>query len=618
MRLSLFLMFTFVVFGQEARHFVLFDHQSYAKVLQLGRKSFQSLPERKQVCPSSTNFEWLLTYESEAQNGVEKIAVVTTPLDTLSPCGNLVSRRISESSLQNAPMPANAYKAKTAATNQLTPLEQVGLSEQVLKQVGKNKFAWSKLGYVFLDSGFSPHHCFDPSRIDSLIKNVPDIDGHGTAVTGIGAANCLEVTGISQQAMIVPFQVNKRDPTGIVYTDQVSALRAILSLRNLPYELLVVNMSFGIWELTQDKSKWDVWGQVLYSMRDRALFFASSGNDKHHKTENMQPCSSSLLENVVCVGGVDKNNSFFQTGTTPGPHITMSAPWDAFTTLLAGPNGLFSGWRSGTSISSPFCSGAGVLVSEEVYGEFPNAVLTPKLLKGILMRALTFAPELLGQTGIPGVLNVEQGLKVSRDILANTGQLPTLTLGRVDGVLGSWSGKSSLARGDLVSVYGKNLNGYQVYLNARKLELSYTSDTQLNFTLPQVMFAYRTPNVLAMVKSVNGKALPETVQILSVELSTSESLGIGGIYRENGQITENNPARVGDQLTIFISGTLSAKSATVLLGGTSITTELKERFGNVRTVSFSLPILPAQHEVYGKILVNQSQENFAFNYDPQN
>ena len=213
----------------------------------------------------------------------------------------------------------------------------------------------------------------------------------------------------------------------------------------------------------------------------------------------------------------------------------MSAPWDVYTTTLAS-RGALSGWLFGTSYSTPLCAAVGALLVEEAKGKFPNFQFTPRLVKKILVRALRLAPELIGPTGIPGVCNVPNTLEEMAKTASSGGQVSNLALGRVDKVLGSWSGKSPLARGDLVSIYGEGLDNYQVYLNARKLEVTYTSDTQVNFTLPPVphIFAYRTPNVLAIVKSVNGREIPETVQTLPVGFTSSETHGVEGVSRGAG------------------------------------------------------------------------------------
>ncbi|OHB01853.1 MAG: hypothetical protein A3A96_00220 [Candidatus Zambryskibacteria bacterium RIFCSPLOWO2_01_FULL_39_39] len=609
-----FLLFVSSVFGQKARFLVLFDEKSYETVKKVGRESFVSRPERNFLCPGASHFEWLAEND-KGKNGVERIAVVTASANDMTPCGDMKVRRLSEGQLRAPVLAETDLGLDPQSGNQQNEFKQIRFNPE---EAGRSRVAEGKIGLVLLDSGVGPHQ--DVDRFDSLVKNTPDIQGHGTAVVGIAAATSMNpfgIKGISMQAPIISIVVTKFDANGEFYVDQVDALRAILSLHDLPYyELLVVNMSFVILENVEDREKWDVWAQVLDSLKDKALFVAGSGNDsRRYKTENLQPCASSHLSNVICVAGVDRNDSSFGAGSSWGMEVTTSAPWCWYTTLVKDFEGRPYGWRCGTSMATPGVAGALTLAIEERYGEFPNSILTPEILKKLLVRSSRFAPALIGKA-VPGILDVGQLLKESRLLIdVPLTEIPLCKIRERDGVLGSWSERASFARGDLASIYGENLEGCKVYLNGKPLEILYSSQGQLNFVFPAEILAFppKNPSTLAVVREFDGRLRPETTKIILSGFSPSESIGVGGIYREGGLVSPENPARPGDTITVFLSGAVGAKSATVLLGGTTIEVEVKESSG-VQTISFTLPDLPAEYGLYGKVQVGQSQADFGFNY----
>ncbi len=375
-------------------------------------------------------------------------------------------------------------------------------------EVRSGKIGVGDLALVFLDSGVSSHEDLSGRFNPLLTKNFEDLKGHGTAVTGIAAAitgNAAGIKGISRQADVIPMRVNKVNEDGILYTDKEEVFRAVISLHNLPYRLLVVNMSFALWEGSiAEKKRWE---EILFSLKGKALFVVGAGNDPYQNTEDIYPCAASHLPNVICVGGVDSKDSFQSSGSSRGKEVSISAPWCGYTTT-ASPGGNTYGNACGTSISAPHVSGAATFIAEEILGEKPGEVITPSVLKQALLAGSRFSPALLGQTGIPGILDIQNSLALLRG-----SALPEVP--EVYGFIGWQSGNHEFSRGDFGVIWGKNLENCQVFLNERPLEMIFVPSAQIVFRLPDNIFGFRqSSNVLSLVKSDGKRFLPSTAKVL--------------------------------------------------------------------------------------------------------
>ncbi len=376
-----------------------------------------------------------------------------------------------------------------------------------LPEVESRKIGVGEVAFVVFDSGATNHEDL-VGRFNSLLtKDFQDLGKHATPVIGVAAAitgNAAGIKGIFQQADVVPIRVNKVNPEGTLYTDKEEVFHAIASLRDLPYRLLVVNMSIALNEIDpKGKERWD---KALSSLSDKALFVVGAGNDPTMNTALIYPCASSHLSNVVCVGAVDERDGFDGSESSRGKYVTISAARCSYTTTA--DNGYAS--VCGTSIATPQVAGAAVLFTEQTLGENPNAKVTPSSLKQVLVKGSRFSPNLLGKTGFPGILDIATSLLLLQTELEEVARPKPL------GFINWYDGSQTLYRGSTVLLWGNDLRDSQVFLNDTPLEAEFATDAQIRFTLPKNIFTLRDRgNTLTLIKrDKKGRFLPETVETI--------------------------------------------------------------------------------------------------------
>lgn len=496
-KLFLFLfMLSTALFGQEVKFLVQLNEVEYQLVKRVGRERFQYGAEKSFVCPGASHFEWLS--KQELGLSIDRIAIVR---GYDNPCGYLRTRKIYEGeTIVSSSDPKSTEQEKVFRQINFLP---------ILQQIGKKKIPLGEVALVFLDSGVNCHEDLI-ERFDPLfIKDCIDIDGHGTAVVGAGSAkshNHIGIIGISQQAPIISIRVNKGREGGLSFTDEIEALRAITSLHHLPYRRLIVNMSFAIWENKSDQKRFDVWGEVLESLKHKAFFVAGSGNNPNQNTKEIQPCASSHLENVVCVAGVDEKDSFFSTGSSRGEEVSISAPWCAFTTVEK--NGYSN--KCGTSISTPLVANAATLILEEAIGEGLDP--SPKEIKKALVLGSRFSPSLLGGTLNPGILDIA----TSYNLLLLKEEVEKLDRPETSGITDFENGPYMLGRGKNIIVWGYNLKDAHIFLNGTPIEATFASNAQIVFKMPTSIFVLReSGNILSLIKKDSkGRFLPDTAKTI--------------------------------------------------------------------------------------------------------
>jgi len=191
--------------------------------------------------------------------------------------------------------------------------------------------------------------------IDSpLAKNPQDLDGHGTHVSGIIAAEKNEkgIVGVAENVLIMPIKVLKdTDSQTEISSSEAFARGIIYAVDN---GARIINMSLGWPRSLETKYLRDA---VTYALDQGVIIVAAAGNN--NSTEPLFPCS---YEGVICVASSSLDGKF-SGFSNYGGHVDLVAPGEGILSLH--PTNfepeLFSApgfeIRSGTSQSAPFVSG---------------------------------------------------------------------------------------------------------------------------------------------------------------------------------------------------------------------------------------------------------------------
>ncbi len=187
-----------------------------------------------------------------------------------------------------------------------------------------------------------------------------DLEGHGTAIAGIMAAqqdNNIGISGIAPKCKLVALRAFNADGTG---SDDDIATAIVYAADN---HVQILNLSFG--DIIPSLLQRDA---IRYAIGKGVTVFGSSGNDG-----STGPNYPSDFDEVVSVGGTAPQGLYIYT--THGAELDMVTPGqDVYTTKLGG--GYDS--VSGTSASSAIASGIGALLLSE------NPNLTPIELRSIM------------------------------------------------------------------------------------------------------------------------------------------------------------------------------------------------------------------------------------------
>lgn len=182
--------------------------------------------------------------------------------------------------------------------------------------------------------------------------DLQDRNGHGTHVAGIAAAakgNGYGIVGVAYNAKIMPIKTMNRDGEG-QDTDIARGIRWAVD-----HGAKIINLSLG-----SDAEESVLKSAVQYALSKNLLVIAAAGNyDSGNNPGVSYPAAD---PGVMAVGAVDQQSAIADFSVS-GPKIALTAPgveilsdyWDA--TL-----GSTYAWMDGTSMASPFVSGAAALV----------------------------------------------------------------------------------------------------------------------------------------------------------------------------------------------------------------------------------------------------------------
>jgi type VII secretion-associated serine protease mycosin len=222
------------------------------------------------------------------------------------------------------------------------------------------------LDIAILDTGVTLSHPDLVSRIGAKTDFVngdavpEDVDGHGTMVAGIAAAqadNAIGIAGAAWNARIMPVKVLGDDGSG---TDSDIAQGIVWAT---DHGAEVINLSLGAPE-TSDL----LGGAVAYATSRGVVVVASAGNDGNG-TKNYP----AAYPDVIAVGATDPYGDVASFSAT-GPWVDVVASGIEVTSTACCAGGYATG--DGTSFSAPLVSGIAALVRTKFPSSTPAQVQT--------------------------------------------------------------------------------------------------------------------------------------------------------------------------------------------------------------------------------------------------
>lgn len=213
-----------------------------------------------------------------------------------------------------------------------------------------------------IDSGVDSDH---PDLVNNIVgatstapdsTSVEDVQGHGTHVAGIIAAqanNGLGVAGVSYNAQIMPIRAFYKTSRGV--TGTVSTLLAGINYaiqNKSQYNVRVINMSLGT-----DNSSTAIEQAIDRAWNAGILCVCASGNYGNSNLDMLECMFPASYSKTLAVGSIGSTHAWssFSHG---GDELDVVAPGE---NIYSTTNGGSYGTMSGTSMAAPYASAVAAL-----------------------------------------------------------------------------------------------------------------------------------------------------------------------------------------------------------------------------------------------------------------
>ncbi|WP_206107712.1 S8 family serine peptidase [Paludisphaera rhizosphaerae] len=276
----------------------------------------------------------------------------------------------------------------------------------------------------------------------SNTNNPFDDNGHGTHVSGIIGAtgnNGVGVSGVNWQVQIMPLKILNSAGNG-TDTAAAAALRYSAAMG-----AKVSNNSYG--GSGTISSTFD--NAIAAAASAGSVFVAAAGNSSTNTDVSPSSPSGSTQPNVISVASIDSDGSLSWFSNYGATTVDIAAPGGNIYSTLPGNS---YGYMSGTSMATPFVTGAAALLatahSDWTYTQIVNQILsTAKPLAS-----------LTGKVATGGELNLGAAL-------------PTTTPPPTPTATANYLGSNTTTQGTWSSAYGAS--GYALAGSASNLDSSY-------------------------------------------------------------------------------------------------------------------------------------------------
>ncbi|MFF1995380.1 S8 family peptidase [Bacillus mycoides] len=232
---------------------------------------------------------------------------------------------------------------------------------------------------AIMDTGCDSHHPVLSGAIvggynftdddNGNTNNFTDYCGHGTHVAGIIAAreNIKGVIGVAPKSQLLILKTINKYGNGS-YQNVINALRYAINWRGPNNEKVsIINMSLG--STTHDE---ELYSAIKDARKQGILLVVAAGNSGDGKGDTTEISYPGFYQEVIQIGSINQDltlSSFSNTNI----NLDFVAPGeDVLSTFLDGKYARLSG----TSMATPFVSGALALILNLIPSSFNNPTLT--------------------------------------------------------------------------------------------------------------------------------------------------------------------------------------------------------------------------------------------------
>ncbi|MFH1711233.1 MAG: S8 family serine peptidase [Nanoarchaeota archaeon] len=218
-------------------------------------------------------------------------------------------------------------------------------------------------------------YCADNSACNTEDSDPEDVNGHGTHVAGIIAANGT-VMGVAPGAKIVAIKIMNISGSASV-SDTVAAIDWCVNNASV-FNISVISMSLGAGLYTtycdSEPGYEEISASINSAVAKNISVVIASGNDG----STISISSPACIENATAVGWANKDDTI-NTNSNRNSLVKLFAPGTSITSTKSS-----GGYevRSGTSMATPHVAGAIALINQ--FLELTNQEKTPKEIETIL------------------------------------------------------------------------------------------------------------------------------------------------------------------------------------------------------------------------------------------